>query len=114
MVDEFDVADLLSERSTTTISRTRQLVFVDSRVLPDTGDPRRDMFDAGRIIPGGREEHFRLALGNHQHLRLVARSVPDYEVNVDVDIGGKRAGTWHFTRADGWSETSFDLIGVPG
>ena len=88
--------------------------FVETQVLPDTGDTRRDMFDAGRIIPGGREEQFRLTLGNHQHLRLVARSVPDHEVNVDVDIGGKRAGTWHFTRADGWSETSFDLIGVQG
>ena len=67
------------------------------------------MFDAGRRIPGGRAETFRLKLTSGKSARLIARSAPEHDVDVDVDVDGKRAGTWHFARTEGWREATIEL-----
>ena len=114
VVDEFDAADLLSEREHDYDFPHPSAGFVETRVLPDTGDTRRDMFDAGRIIPGGRGRTFSLGAREPSASQAGGALGPRSRSQRRRRHRWKRAGTWHFTRAEGWSETSFDLIGFQG
>ncbi len=53
IVDELDVADLVSEKEHGYTFPHPAMGFVDFRVLGDVLQPRRDLFDAGRVIPPG-------------------------------------------------------------
>ncbi len=109
VADELDVADLVNERDHDYEFPHPKAGFVDPRVLPDPADPRRDMFDAGRRIPSGLSETFRLKIAPGKRARLIARGAPEHDVDVQVLVDGEPLGAWHFSRAEGWQEASIDL-----
>jgi hypothetical protein len=113
VVDEIDVADLISEREHDYQFPHPGAGFVDAKVLPDLSDSRQDVFDAGRRIPAGRSEEFRLKLSPGKRARLVARTAPEHDVDVRVQVRGPSKqtdlGAWHFSRAEGWREASVEL-----
>ena len=60
IVDEVDVADLVSEREHHYEFSRPDAGFVDMKILPDPADPHKELFDAGRRMPERRSERFRL------------------------------------------------------
>jgi hypothetical protein len=114
VVDELDVADLVSEREHDYSFPHPSAGFVDAKVLPDPNDPREDLFDAGRRIPAARSEQFRVRLVPGKSTRLVARTAPEHEIDVRVSVQGAKSkqadlGSWHFSGAEGWREASVVL-----
>ena len=41
--------------------------------------------------------------------RLIARTAPEHDGDVEVSVDGESRGRWHFERADGWRESALDL-----
>ncbi len=109
VADELDVADLVNEHEHDYEFPHPRAGYVDARVLPDPSDPRRDMFDAGRRIPAGSSERFRLKLTEGKRARLIARAAPEHDGDVRVIVDGEPVGAWHFSRGEGWQEAAVEL-----
>ncbi|HVY45597.1 MAG TPA: hypothetical protein VHB21_06940 [Minicystis sp.] len=108
VVDELDVADLVSERAHHYVFPHPGMGFVDFRVLPDPGRPARDLFDAGRVIPAGHAERAVLRAPGGRG-RLVLRTIAAHRVEIDVRIDGREAGTYVVGRTHTWTEPSVPL-----
>jgi hypothetical protein len=123
VTDELDVADLISEKEHQYVFPHPDMGFVTFRVLPDLADPRRDLFDAGREIPGGQSERARMKMPSNGG-RLIVRTASTHGAKIDVRIAGKSVGTLSLDerhKADprhdppipatdrGWSELAIDL-----
>ena len=109
IADELDVADLVSEREHGYEFPHPGAGFVDARVLSDPTELRREMFDAGRRIPAGRSETFRMKVTPGKGTRVIARTAPEHEVEIEVRIDGEPKGRWRFEKADGWREAAMDV-----
>jgi len=91
LLDEVDVADLVSEKKHDYVFPHPQGGFVDFRVLADPGDLDRDLFDAGRVIAPGQRETMRVRT-DFGALRLILRSAPEINAKIDVLVDGRPAG----------------------
>jgi hypothetical protein len=113
IVDELDVADLVSEKEHRYTFPRPAMGFVDFRVLGDVIDPRRDLFDAGRVIPPGQVETARVRAPRGGG-RLVVRTVVGHKVGVEVRVDGRAIGTLPLAPSKGWIEPAIDLpAGLP-
>jgi len=109
IVDALDVGDLLSERQHGYNLPADGVGFVRYRVLADPGDSRRDLFDAGRIVPGGTTERA-LFQAPQSSARLIVRLAPDHPIQTEVTIDGKSVGTLTAERRIGvWQEVDLRL-----
>lgn len=108
VVDELDVADLVSEKAHGYVFPRPSMGFVGFRVLADPADSRRDLFDAGRHIPGGVSETARL-LAPRGRGRLVVRTVGEAASVVEVRAEGRVLGRLQAGGERGWSEPSIEL-----
>lgn len=125
VVDELDVADLLSERehgyeycrrpSSRRNSSCSEAACAsvacgktEARLLPAPEHPSRDIFDAGRMIHQHRSERFRLSRAPDAPARLIVRSVGDRPVRIELRVDGEAHGTLAFSTG-GWQETSIEL-----
>jgi len=117
VVDEVDVADLVSEREHDYQFPHPSAGFVEAKVLADPSDARQDLFDAGRKIPQGRSEEFRVNLMPGKSTKLIARTAPEHDVEVRVAIRSgsteSAVGSWRFSNAEGWREASVALPVAP-
>jgi hypothetical protein len=87
--------------------------FVDFRVLGDIIDPRRDLFDAGRVIPDGQAEVARMKAPRGGG-RLVVRTAAGHRLDVEVKVDGRTVGMLPIWPAVGWIEPAIDLpAGLP-
>jgi hypothetical protein len=109
VVDELDVADLVSEREHGYEFPHPSAGFVDAKVLGDVAGGQGEMFDAGRRIPRGRSETFRLRLADGKKTRLIARTAPEHDVTARVTLDGAPIGAFQFQRADGWREAAIEV-----
>jgi hypothetical protein len=91
LVDEVDVADLVSEREHGYEFPHPAGGFVSFRVLGDPEDTAHDLFDAGRVIAPGQRETMRVRLGAG-HNRVIVRTPPDSRAKIDVLVDGRPAG----------------------
>ena len=91
VVDEVDLGDLVSERQHHYNFPQPGVGFVRYHVLADPGDSRRDLFDAGRIIPAGYTERFRVT-APRTSARLIVRLAPEHSVETEVTVDGKLVG----------------------
>ncbi|WP_437781480.1 hypothetical protein [Sorangium sp. So ce1097] len=109
VVDELDVADLVSEREHGYSFPRPQAGFVTFSVLPDPRGSGRDRFDAGRVIPGGRSETARLRAPRRGPGRLVVRTAATRPAAIRATADGRELGTIAIRARDGWTEASLDL-----
>jgi len=108
VIDELDVADLVSEKAHQYNMPKPEMGFVVHRLLPEPGNRRRELFDAGRIIPIGQPETAKFVVPNRSG-RLIVRVVPSKPTAADVHIDGKLAGRLTAPATATWSELSMDL-----
>lgn len=113
VVDELDVADLVSEKAHRYAFPRPGMGFVELRVLGDVIDRRRDLFDAGRIIPPGQSERARVTSPRGGG-RLVVRTVVGHPVQVEVKANGQKIGEIALAPSKGWIEPAVELpAGLP-
>jgi hypothetical protein len=91
VLDEVDVADLVSEKAHGYVFPHPAAGFVDFRVLADPGDRTRDLFDAGRVIGPGQGETMRVLTASGPQ-RLLLRVTPEMKAKIDVQIDGRTVG----------------------
>jgi hypothetical protein len=108
LVDELDVADLVSEKQHRYVFPHPAMGFVDFRVLADPIQPARDLFDAGRVIPPDQTETAVMRAPGAGG-RLVVRSVVGHRVTIQVHAAGGAVGRITLDPARGWTEASLDL-----
>lgn len=109
IVDELDVADLLSERGHDYQFPRPGMGFVRYRVLADPADEREDLFDAGRIIPPGQTERAVLDAPRAAG-RLVVRVAPEHPMTTEVVVNGQSVGELRAEPVPGiWQEVSLAL-----
>ncbi|WP_437590696.1 hypothetical protein [Sorangium sp. So ce1000] len=109
IVDELDVADLVSERDHGYAFPRPQAGFVSFSVLPDPRGSGRDRFDAGRVIPDGKSEAARLRAPREGQGRLVVRTAAPRAATIRATADGREIGLLALHRSDGWTEASIDL-----
>jgi hypothetical protein len=113
LVDELDVADLVSEKAHGYTFPRPAMGFVDFHVLADVLSPKRDLFDAGRVIPAGQRETARLRAPRGPG-RLVVRTTVGHPLTVEVKADGRPLGRLTLAPASGWIEPSLALpAGLP-
>lgn len=114
LVDELDVADLVSEAAHRYVFPHPAMGFVDFHVLADPGAPRgHDLFDAGRLIPQGHRETARMR-APHGRGRLLVRTAVGHPAVLEVTADGRSLGRIALKPARGWTEASLDLpAGLP-
>ncbi len=108
LVDELDVADLVSEKAHRYVFPTPAMGFVDFRILADPALPARDLFDAGRVIQPGHSE-IAVMRAPRAGGRLVVRSVVGHRVTIQVHAAGNAIGRLTLDPARGWTEASLAL-----
>lgn len=106
--DELDVADLISEREHSYEFPHPSMGFVVYRVLSDPGNPAKDLFDAGRIVPGGQREKAILQAPSGPG-RLIVRTLAGESRSLEVWAGGNKIGTINVGQESGWIEKSIEL-----
>ncbi|WP_437814570.1 hypothetical protein [Sorangium sp. So ce1078] len=109
VVDELDVADLVSEREHGYTFPRPQAGFVSFSVLPEPRGSGRDRFDAGRVIPGGKSETARLRAPRVGPGRLVVRTAATRPAVIRATADGRELGHLAVRESDGWTEASIDL-----
>ncbi|WP_433933172.1 hypothetical protein AB3662_03045 [Sorangium cellulosum] len=109
VLDELDVADLVSEREHGYTFPRPQAGFVGFSVLPDPRGSGRDRFDAGRVIPGGRSETARLRAPRNGPGRLVLRTAATRPAVIRATADGRELGQVALRASDGWTEASIAL-----
>lgn len=108
IIDELDIADLVSERAHNYVFPRPGMGFVVFRVLPDPEDPNSDLFDAGRIVPAGRSETATLQAPSGPG-RLIVRAIAGESGTLEIRADGQPLGRLHAGKQRGWSETSIEL-----
>lgn len=109
VLDELDVADLVSEREHGYTFPRPQAGFVGFSVLPDPRGSGRDRFDAGRVIPSGRTETARLRAPRNGPGRLVLRTAATRPAVIRATADGRELGQVALRASDGWTEASIAL-----
>ncbi|HTN92135.1 MAG TPA: hypothetical protein VL242_51045, partial [Sorangium sp.] len=109
VLDELDVADLVSEREHGYAFPRPQAGFVSFSVLPDPRGSGHDRFDAGRVIPGGRSETARLRAPRNGPGRLVVRTASPRPAVVRATADGRELGQLTLRGSGGWTEASVAL-----
>ncbi len=113
VVDEVDVADLVSERAHRYVFPHPSNGFVDYRILPSGGDRRRDLFDAGRWIRSGSSEQMEFQAPKAT-ARIVVRSAPVARARIEVRVDGQYTGVLELERREGWTEGSTSIPAPKG
>jgi hypothetical protein len=109
VVDELDVADLVSEREHGYEFPHPSAGFVDAKILGDATGGQLEMFDAGRRIPRGRAETFYLRLPEGKKVRLIARTAPEHDIVARVTVDGEVIGAFEFRSANAWRESAIEV-----
>ncbi|MBL8744027.1 MAG: hypothetical protein JNK04_23130 [Myxococcales bacterium] len=113
VVDELDIADLVSERAAGYRFPSPNMGRVVWRVLADPDNKNRDLFDAGREIPQGERESFELEMPASLG-KLIVRTVTTEPSELRVVVAGGEVGRLVLEPSSGWREPSIDLpAGLP-
>lgn len=105
VIDELDFADVLSESAHGYHLSEKHAGYVVMKVLPHPSDPRRDLFDAGRLTFATTTTRFRLSGFRPNHpVDLFFRAAPTDVTHFRVRINGKDTGQILLTGGDGWQE----------
>ncbi len=109
VIDDLDIADLLSERNHSYDFPRPTMGFVRYRLLRDPDHAKRDLFDAGRIIPPGQTASA-LMRAPRRSGRLIVRLAPEQPVRIEVLVNDEVAGQLNAVPRSGvWQELSLRL-----
>jgi hypothetical protein len=109
VLDEVDIADLISEKEHNYAFPQPQGGWAEMRVLPDPSAPELDLFDAGRRIPNDRAETLRLrGLTPGKPIRILFRTIVDQPSEIELSVG---PGTSNLAlpASAGWSEPFIEI-----
>ena len=110
IVDELDVADLVSEREHDYWFQPSRTGFVQMRILPNPISPSRDMLDSGRLLRADHAERFTLrAPTPGAAARMIIRSTPVDWGWSEISINGHATPRFKMRPYDGWVELSVPL-----
>lgn len=115
ITDALDIADLISEAEHdyefcwSKPKPSSPCGLTEARLLPDPTRPSRELFDAGRIIPAGQGERFRLGRHPERSARLIVRTVGDSTAEVLATVDGEPVETLATSSSQGWQELSLRL-----
>ncbi len=110
LVDSADIADILSEKAHRFALSRKAVGFVDMKMLPDPRNPRRDLFDAGRVFAGDIDASFQLrGFEPGKPARLLLRVAPAQEAKLAVEVDGKRIGEIALVAGDQWQERELTI-----
>ncbi|HOU93885.1 MAG TPA: hypothetical protein PLU22_22700, partial [Polyangiaceae bacterium] len=102
VIDEMDVADLVSERRHDYGWSLPGVGRVDMKLLPHPRHPARPLWDAGRIIPPGATERMTLrSPGSGRPFAIVFRLAPTRPLRLDVKVGSWQ-GSLEVAASDSW------------
>ena len=108
--DTVDFADLVSEREHG-YTFSRGSGWTDMKILPDLADPRKDVFDGGRILYAAATERFTLHnLERGRPASLALRGAPTGATTFRVRVGGETIATIKLAPTDGWDER---VVSIP-
>jgi len=109
VIDEMDVADLVSERQHEYGWSLPGAGHVDMKLLPHPRHPARPLWDAGRIIPAGVTERVRLrSPRSGGPFALVFRLAPTHPLRLDVTVGAWR-GSLEVSASDSWQHPRLEV-----
>jgi hypothetical protein len=108
VLDELDVADLVSEQRHRYTFPHPSMGFVELRVLADPAHPERDLFDAGRVVPAGQAESARVRVPPAGG-RILVRTASGHPNEIEVRVDGRPLGRIPIAPSKGWQEPSIDL-----
>lgn len=108
VTDTLDIADLLSEREHELTLSHPAVGFVDMKMLADPRDPKKDLWDAGRLLTGDVRLTFRLRAEGHQS-ELAVRVAPAAPASLRLSQGEKVIGELALRPADNWQEVRLPL-----
>ncbi|HEY6081613.1 MAG TPA: hypothetical protein VIW29_22515 [Polyangiaceae bacterium] len=112
--DGVDMVDLVSEKAHGYALSSGQVGFVLMKMLPNPSQPRLDLWDAGRIVPGGVRESFTLSgLDPTRPVTLIVRAAPTEKLRLTVEGDPNLEKQVELPARDGWLEQRIEL-GVPG
>ena len=110
VIDELDIADLVSESRHAYGHSHRHSGYVFMKILPNIRNPSRDLFDAGRILFDGQRANFTLKnFTAGRALRLIFRSAPAEPMHCRARYDGREIGRLMLPPKDGWQESSLDV-----
>jgi hypothetical protein len=76
---------------------------------------KRPLWDAGRVVPPGARQSFRLSgLDPQRPLYLVVRAAPTAKVEFEISVDGKSAGKLQLEATDFWIERALGPVRVAG
>ena len=115
--DAIDFADLVSEREHQ-YAFSRGSGWTDMKILPDLADPRKDVFDGGRILYANATERFVMKnLEPHRPGTFAFRTAPAGGTTMRVRVQGRDVDTITLAPKDGWDERTVhvppDAIDAP-
>jgi hypothetical protein len=111
IVDEVDIADLISERrhQFRILHSPRQ--NADMRLLPDPRNPELDLWDAGRYLDPGAAFALELTgLDGSRPARLVVRSAPSAPARLRIFVEDREVYQLMLERHDGWVESEIPFM----
>ena len=106
VVDGLDFADLVSEKEHAYAPSQRGDVAM--KLLQHPLRPSSDLWDAGRVVPPGTTERFRLR-GVRGKSALIVRVAPFERTAFDVRVNGDPIGKLELYPSDGWRELRLEL-----
>jgi hypothetical protein len=113
-VDALDMADLVSEREHGYALSNGRIGHVTMKLLPNPSRPREDLWDAGRIVPGGVVESFTLSgFDPERPVTLIVRAAPVAPFMLKIEAGPNVSRAVDLPEQDGWLEQRIEL-GKPG
>jgi len=113
-VDGVDMADLVSEQAHAYALSNGSVGQVLMKLLENPALPREDLWDAGRVVPEGVSESFRLfGLDPERPVGLILRAAPSEPATLDVATDPEISRRVELPAHDGWLEQRVEL-GRPG
>jgi hypothetical protein len=111
LVDELDVADVLSEKAHQMALSRPAVGYVDMKVLADPRSPNDALWDAGRLLAPDVSVSFDLSgFRDDGQKAILVRMAPASEVEIELQIEGQPARRAVVRRQDRWQEVRIPIV----
>jgi hypothetical protein len=108
--DRVDMADLVSEAQHDYEVDGGGAGSVQMKLLDDPYRLGKSLWDAGRSVPAGAGERFRLSgLSGGREARLIFRAAPAHTARFEVVVGEHSIGTVSLPESDSWQEVVLSI-----